>query len=75
VIKGGRGVSGGLSAYAQTIGRSKQGISELRAAADVYETVRTPDGLALDGIKSQHLYEVSKAPRVLWPLLVAALVK
>lgn len=71
--KGGRGQTGGLSEYAERIGRGKQTVSEWRAAAEVLESVRTADGITTLGTK--HLYEISKAPREIWPALVELLIK
>lgn len=72
--KGGRGQTGGLSEYAERIGRDKSVLTSLRSGAEVYlETVGTCQQLPAD--KPRHLYEISKAPRATWPALVAALVK
>ena len=73
LAKGGRGQTGGLSEYAERIGRGKQTVSEWRAAAEVLETVRTADGITTLGTK--HLNEVSKAPRETWPALVSKIIK
>jgi ParB/RepB/Spo0J family partition protein len=72
--KGGRGRTGGLSEYAERIGRSKQSLSQLVSAAEVYETVKT--SLQFDALKlTYHLHEIFKAPRETWPALVAKLIK
>ncbi len=74
---GGRGRKGGLSEYAELIGRSKQHVAELRAAAQVAETVRSSGRFSerlssadvlLD--KAKHLYEVSRTVPALWPILI-----
>jgi len=73
ISKGGRGQSGGISAYAKRIGRAQPDVSRLAAAARVYlETHTSCMGLT---DKPTHLYEISKAPRETWPALVAKLVK
>jgi site-specific DNA-methyltransferase (adenine-specific) len=73
--KGGRGITGGLSEYAKRIGRSLSGLSMLRAAAEVYlETLHTCEGFPLAEYH-RHLYEVSKAHRKIWPLLVGELAR
>jgi len=70
--EGGRGQKGGLSEYAERIGRSQSHVSELRDAAEVAETHRSTDRFAPDRLldKATHLYEVSRADPALWPLLV-----
>jgi site-specific DNA-methyltransferase (adenine-specific) len=72
--KRGRGNSGdGLTAYAEQIGRTQGYVSQLHAAASVMAEIHnssnefSPADL-LD--KAKHLYEISKAPRESWMLLV-----
>lgn len=65
----------GLQEYADRIGMARSGISMLRNAAEVASALRhTCDEVELTE-KSRHLYEISKAPREVWPVLVDALVK
>lgn len=72
---GGRGKRGGLSEYAERIGRTGEYIGQLRNAADVLVVVKTPNlSLEFIGDKAKHLYEISKAPRDSWPLLVGRLI-
>lgn len=72
---GGRGKRGGLSEYADRIGRSKERISHLRSAAEVAETVSLTTRFGPDLLdRAQHLYEVSKAPGAAWSGLVEGLV-
>jgi ParB family chromosome partitioning protein len=72
--KGGRGHIGGMSEYAGRIGRSKQSLGQLVAAANVYQTVKM--SLQFDALKlTYHFHEISKAPQGTWPALVSALVK
>lgn len=68
---GGRGKRGGLSEYAERIGRNQGYLSQLRSAAEVMQTYWSTNGFeAALGDKAMHLYEISKAPRDSWPLLV-----
>lgn len=68
--KGGRGQTGGLSEYAEKIGRGNDTVRQWRLAADVF--AETSDICREYSDKPRHLYEVSKAPRQVWPALVAA---
>jgi site-specific DNA-methyltransferase (adenine-specific) len=72
--EGGRGKKGGLSAYAERLGRDLSGIRQLRAAAEVAETLETSHRIKTAD-RTYHLYEVSKAPREVRSALVDALVK
>jgi site-specific DNA-methyltransferase (adenine-specific) len=75
LAEGGRGLAGGLTAYAERIGMARSGLSMLRIAAAVaHETRHTCDGFQLAD-RTRHLYEVSKAPRTVQTTLVAALLK
>jgi phage N-6-adenine-methyltransferase len=69
---GGRGLVGGLSEYARAIGRSRAGVSMLRDAAIVAETVQPLNGLADAPVMA--LYEISLAPTDAWPALVDGLI-
>jgi hypothetical protein len=67
--KGGRGQSGGISAYARHIGRSDGYIGKMVAAARVYQVVK-PMFTGVDfGEKTKHLYEISRAPEAYWATL------
>jgi site-specific DNA-methyltransferase (adenine-specific) len=72
LAEGGRGKKGGLSGYAARLGRGVSAISMLRDAAEVVDTLQSPEGIQ---DKATHLYEISRAPRETWPLLVESLVK
>lgn len=72
LANGGRGQRGGLRAYAERIGKTEQYLSQLRAAAEVAETDNSSCRFLLD--KAKHLFEVSRAQREAWPVLVGALV-
>ena len=59
--KGGRGKKGGLSEYAERLGKSDSRIGEYRQAAKVVETINLPDvGRVLD--KAAHLSAIHKLP-------------
>jgi ParB-like chromosome segregation protein Spo0J len=64
----------GIAAYAKAIGRSDEGVRQLRAAAEVLQLTKSFGKLEVRS-KPTHLYEISKAPRETWPALVPALVK
>lgn len=74
LAEGGRGKTGGLSAYAKRLGRTGEYIGQLRAAAEV---IRETPNLSLEylGDKAKHLYEVSKAPVAARASLVDAMVQ
>lgn len=63
---------GGLKAYAERIGRTGEYVGQLRSAADVLTSL--PNSSLEVSDKAKHLYEISKAPRAAWPLLVERLV-
>lgn len=72
---GGRGKRGGISEYADRTGFAQGTISKWRAAAEVStETHSVRMGFEV-AEKVGHLYEISRAPRETWPVLVASLVK
>lgn len=73
LAEGGRGKKGGLSGYAERLGHSGEYVRQLRAGAEVLaETPNSSWGFIAD--KAKHLYEISKAPRAVWRVLVEALV-
>lgn len=70
--------SGGLETYAQSIGKSRPYISQVRGAAEVYHFVSQLTKSKSQNVgdllgKAQHLNEIHKAPAQLWPILVSAL--
>lgn len=69
---------GSLKAYAERIGRATGYLSELRSAAEVLLKIKK-DSLERNfsdlGERAKHLYEISKAPRSVWSLLVDSLIK
>lgn len=64
----------GIASYAEQVGLSKQQISQLRKSAEVAQAVWSTIqvGVLLD--RATHLYEISRAPRETWPILVRHLV-
>lgn len=67
-------VGGGLTAYAERIGRDRSVLSKWRSAASVYDALRAMlHEVPKD--RPHHLHEISKAPPSTWPALVATLVK
>lgn len=73
LAEGGRGKRGGLSAYAERAGFGEDSLRQWRAAAQV--AAETPDMCREFTDRVRHLYEISKAPRLVWPALVESLVK
>jgi site-specific DNA-methyltransferase (adenine-specific) len=69
--KRGRGKKGGLAEHAAKIGKSKQYLSQLVAAAEVAKASSQLDTL-LD--KSQHLYAIHAATPALWHVIVPHMV-
>lgn len=73
--KGGRGNEGGLSQYAQQIGKPRQNLGVYKNGAEVYEATKNLNidvHLFLD--KALHLAAIHKAPSSSWPALVSALI-
>jgi ParB/RepB/Spo0J family partition protein len=74
--KAGRGKKGGLSAYAKAVGRTQPYLSQLIAAAEVVEALKSISqlmDLADLTEKAQHLYAVHDLPRGCWPAACRAL--
>lgn len=71
---GGKGIKGGISAYAARIGYSRNRLTVLRRAAAVAESCRNmTSSLSCFTDKVDHLAEIGKiAAERLWPALVAA---
>lgn len=63
--EGGRGKKGGLSAYAEAVGRAKQTVSELVAAARVAENCPLERTVLMD--KTKHLAAIHALPPECWP--------
>lgn len=66
---GGRGKKGGLSEYAERVGKSKQYVSQLKDAAEVLAANRQVD-LTVFLDRAQHLAALHKLPRACWPAAV-----
>ncbi len=64
--KGGRGKKGGLSKYAERLGRKHNTISEFRNAASVAVNLSVDRHLLLD--KANHLAAIHKLPEACWPV-------
>lgn len=58
---------GGLTAYAERIGRTQAYVSQLRGAAEVMTSLHKSTN---EVPSAQHLYEIRRAPREVWPVLV-----
>jgi ParB/RepB/Spo0J family partition protein len=71
--KGGRGQQGGISAYARAVGRSQQYLSQLVAAARVYQAVKGTSQTVGFTAKARHLAAIARAPQEHWPALVQRL--
>ncbi|ANV88864.1 hypothetical protein [Picosynechococcus sp. PCC 7117] len=73
--EGGRGKKGGLSEYAEKVGKSKSKFSEYKNGAEVYEKcshVGTVSDL-LD--KARHLSHIHKTPSQYWQQLTELLIE
>ena len=72
---GGRGQKGGLSAYAEAVGKSKGRISEYRDAAEVAKN-RSDSGTVSELLtKAAHLAAIHKLPEGAWASAVEAMLK
>lgn len=71
--KGGRGKKGGLSEYAEQVGKSVTTLRELRSAAEVAEKSTVDRCLLLNS--SQHLAAIHSLPEACWADAVAYMVK
>ncbi|MFP4239811.1 MAG: Spo0J and IME4 domain-containing protein, partial [Rhodosalinus sp.] len=69
--KGGRGQKGGLSAYAEKVGRERTNISRLVQAAEVAEKVCVDSHVLQD--KTQHLAAIRALPAACWQEAVEAM--
>lgn len=68
LAEGGRGKKGGLSEYAASIGKAKQTVSELVAAARV--AGNCPVDRTVLHSKTQHLAAIHALPSECWPVAV-----
>lgn len=67
-----------LKSYADRIGMTGAYLGQLRNAADVISKIRNTKlefSVSDLGDKAKHLYEISRAPREVWPTLVDSLLK
>ncbi|MDI6728457.1 MAG: hypothetical protein QMD44_05970 [Thermodesulfovibrionales bacterium] len=72
----GRGKTGGLSDYARRLGRTSQYLTQITAAAGVYEYVAKSVTQVTDLFsRTKHLYAISQSPQSLWTLLCEMLIK
>ncbi len=72
----GRGKTGGLSEYARMVHRTKQSLSLLVQAAEVYDRVSSSlrlDDVAMLTTRTHHLIAIHKAPESTWATLVDGL--
>src|SRR5262245_33407309 len=73
---GGRGKKGGLSAYADRIGRPHQNVSRYRNAGAVFETVKNLHiNVQVFGDKALHLASIHALPLKCWPDAAAHILK
>jgi N6-adenosine-specific RNA methylase IME4 len=73
--KGGKGRKGGLSEYAERIGKTKQYVAQLRQAAEVAEASKPTTGVVGLIDRTKHLAALHAAPEPLWPVLVESLLQ
>lgn len=73
VSKGGRGKKGGLSEYAEKIGKKQQYLSQIRDAGEVAANLQVDLYLFLG--KAQHLAAIHQADRTIWPMLCQKLIE
>jgi hypothetical protein len=72
---GGRGKKGGLSAYAEKIGKSQDAVSLYRKAAEVATNLRDISEVSALLDKTYHLAAIHKAYAPLWQLLVGTMLE
>jgi N6-adenosine-specific RNA methylase IME4 len=73
LAEGGRGKKGGLSEYAERLGRDKKTISEYRHGAEVAINSGVDPTVLIN--KAQHLAEIHALPQACWEACVAHVVK
>ena len=72
--KGGRGKKGGLSQYAEKVGKKQQDVSTYRKAGEVFASCEIPTDQSVGFLdKSQHLAAIHKLPKGCWPGCVEAI--
>jgi ParB/RepB/Spo0J family partition protein len=71
--RGGRGKKGGVSAYADQIGRSRGSVADYRMAAEVAE--RVPNLLSELTDKTSQLAVIHKLPEAIWEFAIKRLLK
>ena len=69
---GGRGNKGGLSAYAEKVGRHAGLLTDYRHAAEVVQTIHSSEGLLN---KAKHLAAIHKLPEETWQEAVDVMLK
>lgn len=73
---GGRGKKGGIKAYAEAIGKTRENVTLYRQAATVLKATETCTSMYRFKDKAQHLATIhSVKDRKLWPILVEALLE
>lgn len=74
--KGGRGKKGGLSEYADRIGKKQPNVSRYRNAGEVFEAIRNIyNDIWVFGDKAHHLAAIHALPSKTWPDAVAHILK
>jgi len=74
---GGRGKKGGLSEYAERVGKDAGDLSKYRNAARVVETLGTFQGFSVSTLldKAAHLAAIHALPETAWPAAVVLMLK
>jgi ParB/RepB/Spo0J family partition protein len=75
IAKGGRGKKGGLSEYAEKIGKDRANVTRYREAAEVFESLNPCINTQVYLDKAQHLAAIRKAPAETWGILADVLVE
>jgi len=72
IAKGGRGKKGGLSEYAEKIGKSESYLRQVKDAGEVAANLAVNCEVYLG--KAQHLAAIRQADRTIWPMLCERLI-
>lgn len=72
---GGKGKKGGLSSYAEAIGKTQGYITQVRQAAEVFKAIKPITQVIGFLDKAKHLAAIHGADKKLWPLLVRQMFK
>ena len=72
---GGRGQKGGLSAYAEAVGRKRQNVESYRDAAEVAGNLHNDMQVSDLLTKAAHLAAIHKLPQAAWGVAVEAMLK